>query len=267
MEYRYAHFQRAVLAEDMNFRGGPRPGDPLPDFELPTTEGGSVRRSDFVGRRPLLIVFGSITCPMTASSADVLKELYAEFAGRVAFLTVYVREAHPGDRYPQPDSSAEKLEHARTYKLRDQIPWLVAVDDVEGRFHRAMDGKPHAAYLVEAHGRVAFRALWANEAHGLREALHEVLGGPAQPLGERRARMVPMLRGMGVIDEVLSTAGDGARKDVREQAPPLYFLGRLAGIFRPLSPLGRGVAAAVVLSGVLLGVVALIIWGLAALAA
>lgn len=60
-EYRYAHFKRELIVEDTGFTGGVRPGDPMPDFDLTTTDGGSVCKADFVGRRPLLMVFGSIT--------------------------------------------------------------------------------------------------------------------------------------------------------------------------------------------------------------
>jgi hypothetical protein len=61
MEYRYAHFKRKLLMEDMGFSAGPPPGEPMPDFDLPATDGGRVRKSDFVGERPLLLIFGSVT--------------------------------------------------------------------------------------------------------------------------------------------------------------------------------------------------------------
>ncbi|HET8632073.1 MAG TPA: hypothetical protein VFL91_31990 [Thermomicrobiales bacterium] len=60
MEYRYPHFRRELVLEDLAFRGGPWPGQPLPDFDLPTAGGGRVRKHDFVGR-PLLLLFGSVT--------------------------------------------------------------------------------------------------------------------------------------------------------------------------------------------------------------
>lgn len=47
--------------EDMSFRTGPRPGEPMPDFELLTTDGGHVRKEDFVGKKPLLLTMGSFT--------------------------------------------------------------------------------------------------------------------------------------------------------------------------------------------------------------
>jgi hypothetical protein len=61
MEYRYPHFKRELLMEDMEFSAGPPPGHPMPDFDLPTTDGGRVRKDDFVGERPLLLIFGSVT--------------------------------------------------------------------------------------------------------------------------------------------------------------------------------------------------------------
>jgi hypothetical protein len=60
-DYRYPHFRRQLLLEDRAFTGGVRPGDALPDFDLPTTDGGRVRKADFVGERPLLLTFGSVT--------------------------------------------------------------------------------------------------------------------------------------------------------------------------------------------------------------
>lgn len=60
--YRFAHFRRQLLYHDMAFEGGPRPGEAFPDFALPTTDGGHVRKADGLqSRRPLLMYFASIT--------------------------------------------------------------------------------------------------------------------------------------------------------------------------------------------------------------
>ncbi len=61
MEYRYPHFKRQVLMEDMSFSGGPAPGQPMPDFDLPATDGRRIRKQDFVGQQPLLLTFASVT--------------------------------------------------------------------------------------------------------------------------------------------------------------------------------------------------------------
>ena len=59
--YNYDSFRRSMVQEDMGFRGGPRPGEPAPDFDLPTVDGGRFRLGAHRGSRPVLIEFGSIT--------------------------------------------------------------------------------------------------------------------------------------------------------------------------------------------------------------
>ncbi len=69
-EYRYKHFTTALLMHDLRFRkGAAAPGDLFPDFELITTEGARLTNDDIFGDRPVIFVFGSMTCHMTASAA------------------------------------------------------------------------------------------------------------------------------------------------------------------------------------------------------
>jgi len=180
---------------------------------------------------------------MTASAGPVLKRLYASYGNRVAFVTLYVREAHPGGRYPQPQTFEEKLEHASAYTARDEIPWIVAVDDIEGSLHRTLDAKPESAYLMDTTGNVAFRVLWANNEAALRTALEKLIRGYPTPLGESEAKLGAMLEGMGVMYDVLGFAGQQAREDVKHEVPPMYGMIRLAALFRPLPPLQRTLAA------------------------
>jgi hypothetical protein len=243
MKYRYPHFTLEILIEDMKFHGGPTPGQPLPDFDLPTTAGDHLRKRDVVNRRPLLFTLASITCPMAMSAIPALKRLHADFGDRVAFVTLYVREAHPGERFPQPETFEEKFRHAEAYKERTQIPWPVAVDSLEGDLHRALDPRPNAAYLMDVHGDVAFRALCSNDERVLRMGLDAITSGQPLPIGQNETILVPMIKGIGVMDETLDRAGEEARQDFLRALPPAYVLIRLAARFRPLPPLGRGIAA------------------------
>src|SRR6266511_1960538 len=203
MEYRYRHFKRELLFEDMAWRGGIAVGEQMPDFDLPTTDGGRIRKTDFVGVKPLLLSFGSVTCPMTIDANPKLKHLHDQFGDRVAFVSLYVREAHPGDRYPQPHT-----------------------------MHQKLDPKPSAVYILDVDGRVAFRALWSNDREGvLRRALEELAAGRS-PATEHTGRMVPMMRGIAHMDEVLAMSGPTARRDVRRQAPPVYVMAKMAGLVR-----------------------------------
>ena len=59
--YNYDTFRRHMMQEHMHFRGGPEPGQTAPDFDLPTVDGGRFRLSEYRGKQPVLIEFGSIT--------------------------------------------------------------------------------------------------------------------------------------------------------------------------------------------------------------
>ncbi len=226
-EYRYKRLTTQLLMNDFRFgKMAPGAGDSLPNSELVTTDGERINVRDYAEGRPLLLIFGSLTCPMTVSSDPSLKRLHSEFGDKVAFLTLYVREAHPGENYPQPESLEEKLEHARVLKGLDQIPWTVAADDIEGTLHRALDAKPNAAYLAGADGKIVFRALWAGDERGLRKAVESVARGNVPTKLQSRSMLVPLLKGLGHFHEVFARAGRGAWRDVLLAA--LLSLGALA---------------------------------------
>lgn len=183
---------------------------------------------------------------MTASAGPALKQLHAEFGDQVTFLTLYVREAHPGECYPQVATMEEKLAHSRDYQARDGLPWTVAVDDPEGSLHRMLDPRPNAAYLMGTDGNVAFRSLWSNDTQSLRDALAAFVSGRPLPVRENELLLVPMIKGMGTMEQTLEIAGDVAKQDVLRQVPPMYAMARIASLFEPLPPLGRGIAATAV---------------------
>jgi hypothetical protein len=248
--YIYEHVSFQVLSEDMNFRSSaPRPGDALPSFELPTADGGVFRTSDVVGRKPILLVTGSYTCPMTASSNPHVKALHDRYGGDVDFVMLHVREAHPGERREQPRDFEEKLQHARALQERDDLPWPIAVDDPQGTVHRSFDEKPNAAYLTDRHGIIVFRSLWAGDARGLAEALDTVAHGERPKHAESRRRLVPMGRGLGMMREMTRQSGPRAERDLWRSAPPMAAMAWLADLYRPLPPGWRAAAAAATMVG------------------
>ncbi len=175
----------------MAFRdGAAKPGDP-PEFDLPEAAGGRVRSAELRGR-PVLLVTGSLTCPMTASSNPKLKRLHHRFGHDIEFVMLHVREAHPGERHDQPETHDARIAHARELKARVRLPFRIAVDDPTGTVHRKLDEKPNAAYLVDRHGRIVFRSLWAADDKSLRAAMPSVLRGerpdpkPARPSPQAR---------------------------------------------------------------------------------
>ncbi|WP_435057104.1 TlpA family protein disulfide reductase [Streptomyces sp. bgisy060] len=246
-ECRFERFRTRLLIDDMTFgRNALGPGGTLPEFDLSTLEGGRFA-SGALGRRPVLMVFGSRTCPVTESAAPVLKRLHDRFGRQVRFVLVNTREAHPGQTIGQPGTSEEKHLHAQRLRDHHDIPFEVAVDDIDGTLHRAFTPKPNSAYLVDAGGTVLFRSHWANDEPAPRRALERTVSG--HPVhGHSRAVAGPLLRAVGHLPGIIRAAGSRTGRDVWRAAPPLAVLGALSRLFHRLPADRRGPAAAVALA-------------------
>ena len=248
-QYRYDRFTTRLLLRDMRFRkGAAGPGDLVPTFKLVTTDGEELTDQDVFGNRPVLLLFGSITCPMTASAMPFLTQLHSEYGDRVYFIMLNVREAHPGECFRQPVTVAEKLDHARALKQLYGISWTVATDDIEGSLHRALDPKPNSAFLVDTAGVIVFRSLWASDQKAVRQALESVAAGRTPDKTQSQALFLPVARAMGQVQEVMDRAGPQAVRDLWRAGLPMALAGRVATIFSPLSRDQRGVAAVLTLA-------------------
>jgi len=224
--YRFEHLSLPVVLGDMAFgKNDPGPGDRIPDFDLPTLDGGRFRSADLTETGPALLVFGSYTCPVTESAAPGLSRLHARFGDRMRFVMVNVREAHPGENLPQPQNMIEKTVHA--VQLRDVhgFNFEVAVDDIDGTLHRALSPKPNSAYIVDREGTILFRAQWANDTNALAEALEDVTEGKALRRLQSRELVRPMLSMLRYGAPVFDRAGKGAWRDMWRSMPPLAFIG------------------------------------------
>jgi hypothetical protein len=177
---------------------------------------------------------------MTRGAGPGLKRLFRDLGDRVAFVSVYVREAHPGERYPRHERAEQKIRHARDWAIADNIPWPVAVDTLDGDTHRSYGPLPNSAYLIDVEGRVAFRALWAGHERLLRRKLRRLLavdgsGVTGSALGERRPMLVPLLHGGAETIPTLRRAGRKALHDFREEMGVAFFAAqRLLSGLRPV---------------------------------
>ena len=50
-----------MLVYDQRREGSLKPGDAAPDVELALLDGGTLRLSELIGQRPLVLIFGSFT--------------------------------------------------------------------------------------------------------------------------------------------------------------------------------------------------------------
>jgi hypothetical protein len=234
--YQFDRLRLGLVLRDLYFtKTDPGPGDRIVDFDLPTLDGGRFCSEDFSETAPVLLVFGSYSCPVTESAASGLRSLHARYGDRVSFVMVNVREAHPGANVPQPNSMEEKRAHACLLRDLHDFPFDVAVDDIDGSLHRAMSPKPNSAYLLGNDGLILFRAHWANATRALEAALEDVTAGRPlrQPVSHGPTRPIwPTLR---YIAPVLDRAGPGAWRDMWRAVPPMA---AAAWFFRLFSPSG-----------------------------
>lgn len=248
-DYRYKRFTTSLLLRDLRFgKEAAGPGDSFPSFELLTTNGDRLVNDDVFGHKPVLLIFGSMTCPMTASAAPSVQELHDEFGDRVDFIMLYVREAHPGEHFTQSETMEEKLEHARALQEFYDIQWTVAADNIDGDLHRALDPKPNAAFLMNSEGIILFRSLWAADRDAMRQALAAAAAGRAPERKQSETLLGPVIRAMGQVQEVMKRGGPQAVGDLWRAGFPMALAGRVATFFTPLSPDQRGIAAVLTLA-------------------
>ncbi len=99
----------------------------------------------------------------------------AEHADSATFFNVWVREAHAGGNYPQPESVEQREQCARAFCDHQHPSSGVVMDDLEGTLHKLFGSMPNAVYALDARGRVAYRANWL-DSREVRRVLERLTG-------------------------------------------------------------------------------------------
>jgi hypothetical protein len=263
-EYNYEHFRPKYFAEDAKLAVNPKgvvPGDTAPDFELQDTEGRSWRLSELRGK-PVVLITGSATCPLTHGSVYGLEETYRAFGEQAHWFYLYVREAHPGERLPSHVSYEQKRAQADFFRRADRVPWPVLVDDLQGTVAHAYTTLPNAQFLIDADGMVVFRG---DVAHGptLYRALDRLLQrGGRGAIPDADDSVPHMLGPMTFGWAGIARGGEVSTHDIWKGAPPmaanLWLGNQMKPLLAPLAsrgkpiPTGAKLAAGAVILGLLL---------------
>lgn len=148
---------------------GPALGDSAPDFELTTVTGQTIRLSDRIGKRPVVLVFGNYTCGPFRGQAGNLKDLHEKYSLEADFLMIYVREAHPTDGWhgngnrrsgvsiKQPASNDERSSVAQTCLEHLDFDIPLMVDTLDDSVGRTYSGGPARLYLIDTEGKIAYK--------------------------------------------------------------------------------------------------------------
>ncbi len=146
-------------------------GKQAPGFRLAELASGrAVELAQFRGARPVVLVFGSYTCPQLRHAAGPINELSVKYGKRAAFLMVYIREAHGagGGDWQSTENQREgiDLEDAKTPAQREanaklcarrlHIGYPVLPDEMAGEVEAAYAAWPSRVYVVGKDGVVRY---------------------------------------------------------------------------------------------------------------
>lgn len=161
MDYNYSRFK--VSNYDYEKFPGPKAGEDMLDFTLHTLEGKEVQLSDY-NDKWIVLETGSLTCPMYVKNIRPIDKLTEKYPD-VAFLVVYVREAHPGSRRGAHESLEGKTSLAKEMIESFGETREVLIDSIEGDLHKAYGSWPNMVYVISPEGKIAYRCDWSFAKH------------------------------------------------------------------------------------------------------
>jgi peroxiredoxin len=152
--------------------GSLRVGDLAPDFTLESVDHtGSFQLSSLRGVKPVVLVFGSYTCPPFRHRFSAFNDLYAKYKDQAAFYMVYIIEAHTSDRwqdaanftdnvvFASPRNPAERAGMGRLCLAKLDIKFPAVMDTFDNSAERAYTSWPNRLYVIDKDGRIAYKSL------------------------------------------------------------------------------------------------------------
>ena len=144
-------------------------GELAPEFKVSRMgSGGSISLTELRQQGPVLLVFGSYTCPNFRAAAATLNRLYPEYKNQIPFYLIYIREAHSttdwqstrnqreGITLPAAANMSEQGEHASMCVRKLHIEFPALLDSMNGTAEKAYSAWPSKAVLVDRQGRIVF---------------------------------------------------------------------------------------------------------------
>ena len=143
-------------------------GDAAPDFQLTPFDtalaGPETNLLSKVKAKPVVLIFGSATCGLTADKAPELRRLYETYKDQADFVFVYMKDAHPSGKSVQVGQEQVRLDQPQT---------MGSGRKSYGSFHLA-------AYIIDLDRKLAFVRKYKYDTQDIESSLKAVLGKGGQ---------------------------------------------------------------------------------------
>jgi hypothetical protein len=156
-------------------------GEEAIEFWLKDLNGVEVSLLKLLTEKPVMLEFGSYTCPQFRRQVAATESLIARYGDKVQFIIVYVIEPYPvGSQSPYSykgwtlsnsnDTQGNPVAQPQTYEERVKLASLcvkdagitarVLVDEINNPIWQIYGPAPNLAYLIGTDDRVAEAQLW-----------------------------------------------------------------------------------------------------------
>jgi peroxiredoxin len=148
----------------------PAVGKSAPDFTLKLLgKDDQVTLSEQCKDKPVVLTFGSYTCPPFRRSLEGMEEVYQAHKKDCNFLFVYVKEAHASDGWVSRGNLSQGIEikQHKTYEERSgaaktcqgklEISMPILIDSLDDATAKQYGGVPNRAYLIAKGGLVIYK--------------------------------------------------------------------------------------------------------------
>ena len=162
------------------YQEAPQVGTQAPVFNLVNLKGEQVSLKTLIGEKPVVLQFGSHSCPVYRYRRREMKKVYQEFQTVAQFVIVYTLEAHPvGTKSPYsdeewvtwinrltnvliPQPTTEEARQTLAGQSREDLDvhQLILVDTMENAVWRQYGSAPSPAFVIDQNGVVVLRQVW-----------------------------------------------------------------------------------------------------------
>ena len=157
-------------SRDRGEDNSPAIGKVAPDFTLKLLgKEKEVKLSKKYAKKPVVLTFGSYTCPPFRRSLEGMKDVYQAHKKDCHFLFIYVKEAHASDGWVSGGNVAQGIEikQHKTYEERSgaaktcqgklEITMPILIDSLDNATAMQYGGIPNRAYLIGKDGKVVYK--------------------------------------------------------------------------------------------------------------